>query len=253
MEAATALTHRQGRSSAAPARRAPRTAPARPATRPRPATRQRPAARPRTRTQDAAKRPVRIARPVTAIGEVADSRLIVRLTRSQAWIAIIGALLIGIVALNVYSLGMGSAVSATAQQAADLERQNSLLREQIGKVRKNGELERFAAKLGLGQPTSEQLTEITARSNDVKLAAQRLKDLAAGTAPVAVSAVPETAVAAPVEAAPVATAPLEDPALVDPAAAAPPETTPVAPVETAPAETAPAPDATAATAGGITP
>jgi hypothetical protein len=198
------------------------------------------------------RRPLRLVRTAVAISDAADSPLLVRLTRSQAWIAIVGALLIGIVALNVYSLGMGSAVSSTAARAAELERENSLLREQIGKLRKNGEIERSAAKLGLGQPTSEQLVRVLARKGDAQRAAARLTgELTAGTAAVttdiaAVSAEPTTAEVA------------TDPVTTTESAAGAATATETAASTAPPPETgtfseAPASDPTAASAGGVAP
>ena len=58
----------------------------------------------------------------------------VRMARSRAWIVVLATLLGGIVALNVVGLSLSSSVSRTAAQTDQLERENSLLREQISKV-----------------------------------------------------------------------------------------------------------------------
>ena len=236
---ATAVAHRNARATGAPA------------TRPRPGhtgTRARPQARPARRAKPVTGA-VRVVRTAVAIGDAADSRLIVRLTRSQAWIAIVGALLIGIVALNVYSLSLGAGVSSTAGVADDLERENSLLREQIGRLRKNGEIERFAAKLGLGQPTSEQLIRVVSRKGDASRAAARLRGEAAA-APVVAAQAPVEPVA-PVEGT-TATAGTTETAVT--ATEAPAGTTEAPPAATTvgpgPADPATAP---AVTAGGVTP
>jgi len=56
------------------------------------------------------------------------------MARSRAWIAVLGALLVGIVALNVFGLSLSSSISQTAAEADEIERANSLLREQITRV-----------------------------------------------------------------------------------------------------------------------
>ena len=58
----------------------------------------------------------------------------VRMARSRAWIAVLGVLLGGIVAVNVVGLSLSATVSQTAAKADRVERENSLLREQISKV-----------------------------------------------------------------------------------------------------------------------
>ncbi len=58
----------------------------------------------------------------------------VRMARSRAWIAVLGTLLGGIVALNVVGLSLSSTVTQTAAEAERIEKENSLLREQISTV-----------------------------------------------------------------------------------------------------------------------
>lgn len=73
-------------------------------------------------------------RTAGAVSGLADTSVMVRLTQSRAWIALLAALLGGIVALNLFGLGLSSSVSKTAAVADQLERDNSLLREQISTV-----------------------------------------------------------------------------------------------------------------------
>ena len=108
-------------SASAPARRAPRGVP-RPAAAPRRASPP-PAARGRRRSAAApARHPIAGFVPVAAaggaVGGIADSGLFVWLTRGRLWIGLLGALLVGIVGLNVIALSF-SASSSNAGQAAD--------------------------------------------------------------------------------------------------------------------------------------
>src|SRR5688572_3738517 len=74
---------------------------------------------------------VPVAAAAGAVGGVADSRIFVWLSRGRLWIGLLGALLVGIVGLNVMALSF-SASSSDAGQAADaLRRQNSAFRAQI--------------------------------------------------------------------------------------------------------------------------
>src|SRR5687767_11636042 len=95
--------------SAAPARSSPaRRAPA-PGRRPR--ARLAPRRRRSGQTPIAGFVPVAVGRTAGAVGGLADSGLVVRLTRSRLWIGLLGALLVGIVALNVMALSFNASQS----------------------------------------------------------------------------------------------------------------------------------------------
>ncbi len=217
-------------SASAPARRAParRSAPAR-----KPASGRATAPKRRRTGQTPVGGFVPVAAVGGAVGGIADSGLFVWLTRGRLWIGVLGALLVGIVGLNVMALSF-SASSSNAGQAADsLKRQNSALRAQIAGRLSNSEIQQVAARLGLVMPSPGSIGYLRSSPDDAKNAAQRLRngELVAGTS--AISA-----------AVPVATTVTTDPAVaVEPAA--PVETT--APVETAPVETAPVETAAAPT------
>ena len=175
-----------------------------------------------------------VGRTAIAVGGIADSGLVVRLTRSRLWIGLIGALLVGIVGLNVYSLSLSASGSQVAQKADELALENSSLRAQLTERLSNEEIQRNAAKLGLANPMPNDIRYLRATDADAKVAAKRLLggDLATGAAGTAsaqaAAAEAEAAIAPPAplpaEPAPVATEPA--PAAVDPAATV----TPPAPV-----------------------
>lgn len=182
--------------------------------------------------------PVAAARTAGAVGGIADSGLVVRLTRSRLWIGLLGALLVGIVALNVVALSFSSNSSAAAREADDLNRQNSALRAQIATQLSSEEVQIAATRLGLAFASPGAIRYVRQSSDDAATAAERLRsgELAASD------------YAAPVEAAPIvgeAPVAVEAP-VIDPAA--------VAAVEEAPA---PAPEVAAETVvpagGGVTP
>src|SRR5204863_1556278 len=91
-----------------------------------------PAARPRTiALAGAALFPQAALRSAGAVRDLSDSGLIVRLTRGRGWIAVLCALLGGIVALNVLSLSLTSGSGQLSLQADALKTDISSLRAQI--------------------------------------------------------------------------------------------------------------------------
>jgi hypothetical protein len=177
---------------------------------------------------------VAAARTAGAVGGIADSGLVVRLTRSRLWIGLLGALLVGIVALNVVALSFSSNSSAAARQADELRRQNSALRADIATQLSSQEVQATATKLGLAFASPGAIRYLKPSDDDAVTAAQRLRSgeltAAAVAPPVATVPVTEEAIV-PEEA--VATTPVTDPAAVAPVeetvAPAPEVATPTAP------------------------
>jgi cell division protein FtsL len=151
---------------------------------------QRAAAAPATRTAPArrksgpATRPAR-ARPTTApspVARVLQARgmpLIDRLLRGPAWVVIVGALLAGIVFLNVSVLELNRGIAKTDAQAGVLERVNSGLRARVAKLDSGERIQQLAADRGFVMPQPGDVTFVKPRSSDARLAAQRIKPPAA--------------------------------------------------------------------------
>jgi hypothetical protein len=156
---------------AAPARRAPvRKAPAR---KPAPARRKAPARRPGGQLI-----PLAVG-TATAVRGLPDSSLIVRLTRGRAWIGVLGVLLAGIVALNVFTLSLAAEAGHVDQNVQALDEENSLLRSRDAQRSGAGRIRSDAALLGLGGAAVD-VVPVRADGRDAVVAAQRLA--AAGTA-----------------------------------------------------------------------
>jgi hypothetical protein len=179
MEAATART--------APAARpgpAPRTKPKRkraPAKRrPRPArssgrTAQAPAGRLiRPAMAGAALFPQAAMRSAGAVRDFSDSSLIVRLTRGRSWIAVLCALLGGIVALNVLSLSLTAGSGRTSLQIAELKTDISSLQAQIEEKLSAVKVEAEAARLGLANPDPQEISFLNAKEADARRVAHLL-------------------------------------------------------------------------------
>ena len=226
--AATATARTAAAARRAPARKTPaRTAAARSEAA---ARRAAPARRRRTgQTPIAGFVPVAVGRTAGAVGGIADSGLVVRLTRSRLWIGLLGGLLVGIVALNVMALSFSASSSDAARQADEIKRQNSALRGEIATRLSSPEIQAAAAELGLLNPEAGSIRYLRPSSDDAAEAARRLRagELSGSgyvAAPTEAPIVPEETVpleTTPVE--PVETAPVTDPAAgaVEPEATVP--------------------------------
>ena len=218
--AATAPARKTTARAAAPARRIVRPVPSprRPAAAPR-----RGAAGPRTGLVPVA---------VGAVAGIADSGLVLGLTRTRLWIGVLGTLLVGIVALNVMALSFNAQSSKTAGLSDELREANSALRADIADGLSNERLQAAAVRIGLVMPQAASALMLTPGAGDAEAAAQRLRrgDVTLGTTYVSpVAEVPaEPAVAVPVADPAVATTPVTDPAALE-ATSAPASTTPIAP------------------------
>lgn len=194
--AATAAARRV---AASPSRRA---SASRPALKPRPAR----TAPPRRRSQTTPVVgfvPIAVGRTAGAVGGMADSGLVVRLTRGRLWIGVLAALLVGIVALNVLSLSLNASSSHLAQQADGLKRANSALQARIAGEVSNEQVLAGAAELGLFYPATDATRYLSLKPNDAAVAARRLQmgDFASGGT-VAPPVVTDPAAAVPVETVP---------------------------------------------------
>jgi hypothetical protein len=116
----------------------------------------------------------------TAVRNLPDSGLVVRMTRGRAWIGVLGVLLAGIVALNVITLSFAAGSGHIAQNIQALEEDNSVARSRDAQKSGAGRIRQEAAELGLSAAAVDQVGAVEASPRDVETAARRLA--AAGTA-----------------------------------------------------------------------
>jgi hypothetical protein len=116
----------------------------------------------------------------SAVRGLPDSSLIVRMTRGRTWIAVLGVLLAGIVALNVVTLSLAAAGGHIDENIQALDEENSILRSRDAQKSGAGRIRHDAAALGLSPAAVERAGALRFSSRDVDVAAQRLA--AAGTA-----------------------------------------------------------------------
>jgi hypothetical protein len=169
-----------------------------------------------------------------------EHRLVDRLLRSRLWIWALGALLGGIVTMQVSLLKLNSGISRAVETSTTLERQNAVLEASIARLSSPDRIESGAATLGMVMPPAGDVGYLRAGPEDAGEAVRRMQPPSeAAAALLANGGIVPGSLAAP-EVAPAAPA-------VDPAAPVA-EVAPAAPAEPVVTPT-PDPAAAAATAG----
>lgn len=113
-------------------------------------------------------------RTAVAVGQLPDSGLVVRMTRGRAWIAVLGLLLVGIVALNVATLSFAATQGKIEEQITTLEEENSMLGGRAAKHFSTARIRGEASAIGLVMPNTEEPRVIEYTPDDVATAAGRL-------------------------------------------------------------------------------
>jgi cell division protein FtsL len=112
-----------------------------------------------------------------AVGRFVEARtqgLIDRLLRGRLWVGFVGALLAGIVFLNVSLLQINQEIARTSAQATALDSQNSELRSRLSVFDSSERIQRLAEQRGMTMPAPDQYRYIEARPwLDDELAARR--------------------------------------------------------------------------------
>jgi hypothetical protein len=109
-----------------------------------------------------------------------DSTLLERLVRGRGWILLLGALLFGLVALNVSLLKLNAAAGHNAERAKVLRIQNAKLRGKVSRLASGDRLRAAAADMGLVMPEPKKIHYLNARPDrDPRRAVRNIR---AGTA-----------------------------------------------------------------------
>lgn len=118
--------------------------------------------------------PIAVGRTAVAVSQLPDSGLVVRLTRGRAWIAVLGVLLVGIVALNVVTLSFAASSGKIDEAITALDQENSRLNGRDARLSGIGAVRSAAVPLGLTMPNTEEIHVTEAGPGDVATAAARL-------------------------------------------------------------------------------
>jgi hypothetical protein len=97
---------------------------------------------------------------------IAEHRLLERIIRGRAWIAILAVGLIGIVFMQVSMLRLNAGIGRDIEQATRLERENSTLRATLSELTSGDRIEAEAAKLGFVLPPAGAARFLSARGFD---------------------------------------------------------------------------------------
>jgi len=157
-----------------------------------------------------------VARPPLAMRlgtramRVGDARVLDRLVRGRAWIALVAVALMGIVFMQVSLLKLNAGISRAVTAADTFDRQNSSLREEISKLDSGERIQAVAAKLGMVTPAAGDVHYLDGRGADGARAAASIKPpklVTPSAAPAVTSTAPVAATTTtPPSAAPSATA-----------------------------------------------
>ncbi|MDX6603298.1 MAG: hypothetical protein QOF13_2500 [Solirubrobacterales bacterium] len=116
----------------------------------------------------------------TAVRQLPDSSLMVRMTRGRVWIGVLGMLLAGIVAINVITLSLSAAAGHIDRNIQALEEENSLMRGRDAKLSGSSRVRHDAGAFGLAAATTDAVGYVQASPKDVAIAAQRLAAAGSG-------------------------------------------------------------------------
>jgi|SRR5215207_1208235 len=104
-----------------------------------------------------------------------DHRVVDRLLRSRLWIWALGALLGGIVAMQVSLLKLNSGISRAVETTATLERQNADIEASIARLSSPDRIESGASTLGMVMPPAGDVSYLTAGPQDPSNAVRRMQ------------------------------------------------------------------------------
>ena len=116
-----------------------------------------------------------VGRSAHVVGRLPESAAVRRISGSRLWIAVIGVLLIGIVAINVLTVSYGAMASGVETNIETLERQNSILEQpdHPGPLDAPGPRARRSAA-GMVAPATDEITYREFGPEVFAAAAQRL-------------------------------------------------------------------------------
>jgi hypothetical protein len=167
-----------------------------------------------------------------------EHRVVDRLLRSRLWIWALGALLGGIVAMQVSLLKLNSGISRAVETTTTLERQNADLETAIARLSAPDRVDTGAQALGMVLPPAGEVSYLRAGPQDASRAVRDMQPPSDAAALLLANGGVVPGSLAPSPVAPASTTP------VDPAAGTPTETAPGTTTTTTPTATDPPPVAT---------
>lgn len=106
--------------------------------------------------------------------------LVVRMTRGRVWIAVLGVLLTGLVAVSVVNLSLGAKQGKIGAESQTLAQENSALRARLAIRLSSGRVRSAAAGLGMTAPNA---ADISYRNASPQALQQEVRGIALGSDP----------------------------------------------------------------------
>jgi cell division protein FtsL len=101
-------------------------------------------------------------RALAVVRSLPEHSLVDRLVRGRAWIPVIGVLLVGIVAMQVEVLKLGTNVGRLLQRTTALQSQNESLQASVASLGDDQRIEQLAAGMGMVMPAPTTITFLRA-------------------------------------------------------------------------------------------
>ena len=116
------------------------------------------------RRAGAARLPDRARRALRAVAALPDLAIVDRVVRGRAWIAVVGTLLIGVVALQVAMLKLNAGIGTAVERTAALERDKARLEASMAGASSAERIRAKASRLGLVTPLGARALRVCPRA-----------------------------------------------------------------------------------------
>ena len=117
----------------------------------------------RARSAPAARRTSLPARGLLLIRGLPEHTLLDRIIRGRAWIPLLGVLLVGIVAMQVEILKLGTGMGRWIERSSTLSAKNEALQASVAALMDDQRIEALAAKMGMVMPDPTTLSFLSAQ------------------------------------------------------------------------------------------
>ncbi len=116
------------------------------------------------------------ARALAYVRALPDHPLLDRIVRGRTWIAMLGVMLAGIVAMQVEELKLGASVGRGLSESAALQSKNQVLRATVSALGDDQRIERLAARMGMVMPAPGDVVFLTPHTSaDAARAANQIQ------------------------------------------------------------------------------
>lgn len=119
----------------------------------------------------AAGRPSLAARGLLVIRGLPEHTLLDRIVRGRAWIPLLGVLLVGIVAMQVEILKLGTGMGRWIERSSSVSAKNQALQADVAGLMDDQRIERLAAKMGMVMPGPAAVSFLSAQPGTARAVA----------------------------------------------------------------------------------